>query len=121
MSLSQSPQSTNSQIPINQHNQQGNWNQGRPAPWQLGNHTQYGIYNGQSHGATNEASEPVQTTYGWSEDKTDGVERVRIVNYAEQPEPEDVELTLHRGLQARQVRTQTTPSSLGIHPSSRFP
>ena len=109
MSLSQSPQSTNSQIPFNQQNQQPTWNQRRPAPWQLGSHAQYGYQdNSQSHDPSNEASEPVQTTYGWSKNHGDdgnSVQRVRIVNYAEQPEPEDVELTLHRGLQARQVRT----------------
>jgi hypothetical protein len=71
----------------------------------------------------NEASEPAQTTYGWSKEQDDdgnSVERVRIVNYAEQPEPEDVELTLHRGLQARQVRTYPH-SKLSIDPSNRSP
>ena len=56
---------------------------------------------------SNEASEPAQTTFGWSKEQDDegnSVERVRIVNYDRHPEPEDVELTLHRGLQARQVR-----------------
>ena len=114
MSLSQSPQSTDSQIPFNQQNQQANWNQGRPAPWQLGNHTQYGFYNGQLPDATNEASEPVQTAYGWSKDRDDSghsVDHIRVVNYAGQPEPEDVELTLHRGLQAHQVGTHRLPQA----------
>ena len=108
MSLSQSPQSTSSQTPLNQQNQQANWNQRRPPLWQLGSHAQYGYHNSQLHNPSNEASEPIQTTYGWSKNQSDdrnSVERVRVVNYAERPEPEDVELTLHRGLQARQVRT----------------
>jgi len=102
MSDKQSPQSTTSHVPVIQQD----WNQGRPAPWQLGSHAQYGFYNAQAQYTSNEASEPAQTTYGWSKEQDEegnSVERVRIVNYASLSEPEDVELTLHRGLQARQV------------------
>jgi hypothetical protein len=115
MSSGQSPQSTSSHVPFNQErNQQGNGNQGRPAPWQLGSHAQYGFYNPQSQYSTNEASEPVQAPYGWSNEKDDdgqSLKRVRIVHYPMQPEPEDVELTLHRGLQARQVSTSPPPQA----------
>jgi len=124
MSDSHSPLSTNSHAPLN--HQPPNWNQGRPAPWQLGSHAQYGFYNPHSQHMTNEASEPVQAAYGWSKDQDDdgnSVERVRVVNYANQPEPEDVELTLHRGLQARQVSTHTptTPTCSVLTPSNRSP